>query len=112
MSALGHEQTSRHVPMMSVLPLKADIHKRGLHVRLVPLVDIFGSSSQITEKPKMLYLITKALISGVMIMAASGDRSFASVSHRLSSWREHRVLPLLRRAESRNQARSTVSWPS
>ena len=34
MSALGHEQTSRHVRVMSVIPLKADIHQRGLHVRL------------------------------------------------------------------------------
>ena len=40
MSALGHEQTSRHVRVMSVLPLKADIHQRGLHVRLVPQADI------------------------------------------------------------------------
>jgi hypothetical protein len=40
MSALGHEQTSRHVRVMSVIPLKADIHQRGLHVRLVPLADI------------------------------------------------------------------------
>src|SRR6185312_5594238 len=40
MSALGHEQTSPHVRVMSVLPLKADIHQRGLHVRLVPLADI------------------------------------------------------------------------
>ena len=29
MSALGHEQTSRHVRVMSVIPLKADIHQRG-----------------------------------------------------------------------------------
>ena len=36
MSALGPEQTSRHVPVMSVIALKADIHQRGLHVRLVP----------------------------------------------------------------------------
>jgi hypothetical protein len=36
MSALGHEQTSRHVRVMSVIPLKADIHQRGLHVRFVP----------------------------------------------------------------------------
>ena len=36
MSAVGHEQTSRHVRVMSVIPLKADIHQRGLHVRLVP----------------------------------------------------------------------------
>ena len=32
MSALGHEQTSHHVRVMSVIPLKADIHQRGLHV--------------------------------------------------------------------------------
>ena len=36
MSATGHEQTSRHVRVMSVIPLKADIHQHGLHVRLVP----------------------------------------------------------------------------
>jgi hypothetical protein len=36
MSAMGHEQTSRHVRVMSVIPLKADIHQRGLHVRLGP----------------------------------------------------------------------------
>jgi hypothetical protein len=29
MSALGHKQTSRHVRVMSVIPLKADIHQRG-----------------------------------------------------------------------------------
>ena len=29
MSALGHEQTSRHIRVMSVIPLKADIHQRG-----------------------------------------------------------------------------------
>ena len=28
MSAMGHEQTSRHVRVMSVIPLKADIHQR------------------------------------------------------------------------------------
>ena len=33
MSALGHEQTSRHVPVMSVVRVKADIHQRTLHVR-------------------------------------------------------------------------------
>jgi hypothetical protein len=37
---LGHEQTSRHVRVMFVIPLKADIHQRGLHVRLVPQADI------------------------------------------------------------------------
>ena len=36
MSALGHEQTSHHVRVTSVIPLKAHIHQRDLHVRLVP----------------------------------------------------------------------------
>ena len=39
MSVMGHEQTSRHGRVMSVIPLKADIHQRGLHVRLVPLTN-------------------------------------------------------------------------
>jgi adenylate cyclase len=30
------KQTSRHVRVLSVIPLKADIHQRGLHVPLVP----------------------------------------------------------------------------
>jgi hypothetical protein len=29
MSAMGHEQTSHHLRVMSVIPLKADIHQRG-----------------------------------------------------------------------------------
>ena len=40
MSAMGHEQTSRHARVMSVIPLKADIRQRGLDVRLVPVTDI------------------------------------------------------------------------
>ena len=40
MSAMGHERTSCHVRVMSVFPLKADIHQRGLHVRFVPEADI------------------------------------------------------------------------
>jgi len=39
-SALGHEQTSRNVRVMSVLPLKADIRQREWHVRFVPQTDI------------------------------------------------------------------------
>ena len=38
-SALG-QQTSRHVNVMSVIPLKAEIHQRGLHVSLVPLPEV------------------------------------------------------------------------
>ena len=36
MSALGHKRTSRNVRVVSAIPLKADIHQRDLHVRLVP----------------------------------------------------------------------------
>jgi hypothetical protein len=39
MSAMGHKQTSRHVRVMSVIPLKADIRQREWHVRNVPLAD-------------------------------------------------------------------------
>jgi hypothetical protein len=37
---MGHEQTSRHVRVMSVIPFKADNHQRGLHVRFVPKADV------------------------------------------------------------------------
>jgi len=37
---MGHEQTSRHVHVMSDIPLKADINWRALCVRFVPLADI------------------------------------------------------------------------
>ena len=40
MSALGHEQTSPLVRGVSVIPLEADIHQRGLYVRFVPQADI------------------------------------------------------------------------
>ena len=40
MTAVGHEQTSRHVRLMFVIPLKADIHRRGLYLRLVPEADM------------------------------------------------------------------------
>jgi hypothetical protein len=40
MSALGQKRPSRHVGVMSVILLKAGIHQRGLHVRLVPGADI------------------------------------------------------------------------
>jgi hypothetical protein len=40
MSDMGHEQTSRNVRVISVLPLKADIRQREWHVRYVPQADI------------------------------------------------------------------------
>jgi hypothetical protein len=40
---MGHEQTSRHVRVMSVIPPKADIRQRGLHVCFVPEADIGGA---------------------------------------------------------------------
>ena len=42
MSALGQKQTSRHVRVISVIPLKADIHQREWHIRYVPLADVIG----------------------------------------------------------------------
>ena len=43
---MGQKQTSRHVRVTSVIPLKADIHQRGLHVRLVPEANIVGRRSR------------------------------------------------------------------
>jgi hypothetical protein len=40
MSDLGQKQTSRHVRVMSVIPLKADIRQREWHVRYVPKADV------------------------------------------------------------------------
>ena len=42
MSEMGHEQTSNHVRVMSVIFLKADIHQRGEYVCFVPLADIIA----------------------------------------------------------------------
>ena len=60
MSALGHEQTSRHVRVMSVIPLKADIHERGLHVCFVPIADIV-SRALLCDLTRMLMSSTKPL---------------------------------------------------
>jgi len=40
MSASDHEHTSRHVHVMSVIPLKADIRQPEWHVSYVPEADI------------------------------------------------------------------------
>ena len=40
MSALGHEQTSRHVRVMSAIPLKAVIRRRVQRVCFVPIADL------------------------------------------------------------------------
>ena len=37
---MGHEQTSRHVRVKSVLPLKADIRQRIEHICFVPIADM------------------------------------------------------------------------
>ena len=49
---MGHEQTSRHVGVMSVTPLKADIHQRGLHVRLVPKAGDKGAPARSRPQKK------------------------------------------------------------
>jgi flavin-dependent dehydrogenase len=46
MSALGQKQTSRHVRVMSVIPLKADICQRIEHVCFVPKADLIRTVSQ------------------------------------------------------------------
>src|SRR6476659_8805955 len=47
MSALGHMRTLSSVRVMSVLPPKADIRQRELHVRYVPIADIRNSRASI-----------------------------------------------------------------
>jgi hypothetical protein len=44
-SALGHKRTLSSVRVMSVIPLKADIHQRTLHVRYVPIADMWRDLS-------------------------------------------------------------------
>ena len=56
MSGMGHEQTSRHVRVMSGVSLKADIHQRGLHVRLVPKADLGDGERYVTGIPSDFYL--------------------------------------------------------
>ena len=60
MSAMGHEQTSHHIRVMSVLPLKADIRQRALYVRLVPLADIeiLGAHVRLTPKSRHTHVKT------------------------------------------------------
>jgi hypothetical protein len=45
---------------MSVFTLKADIHQRGLHVRLVPLADIeiLGAHVRLTPKSRHTHVKT------------------------------------------------------
>jgi hypothetical protein len=48
---MGHEQTSRHVHVMSDIPLKADINWRALCVRFVPEADIRGNEFDVARQP-------------------------------------------------------------
>jgi hypothetical protein len=47
MSGMGHEQTSRNVRVMSVIPLKAVVDQRGLHVRFVPQAEVPDSRQRL-----------------------------------------------------------------
>jgi hypothetical protein len=49
MSALGQKQTSRSEIAMSALPPKADINRRIIDVRFVPIADIGMPSYSITS---------------------------------------------------------------
>ena len=55
---MGHKQTSRDVRVTSALPPIADIHQRGLHIRLVPRTDI--DTSQIPLRFDLHQLLTTA----------------------------------------------------
>jgi hypothetical protein len=57
MSASGQKQTSHHVRVMSVISLKADIHQRGLYVRLVPV-----AATGACERPALPQRYASALL--------------------------------------------------
>ena len=56
MSALGHEQTSRRVRVMSVIPLKADIRHCIEHVCFVPKADC-----RLSTRPRLTKKMTGVL---------------------------------------------------
>ena len=79
MSALGHEQTSRHVRVMSVLPLKADIRQRIQYVCFVPFPDspepgLAPKSGQIANAASHA-LIHMMLMPGWRQQAQHGDHT-------------------------------------
>jgi hypothetical protein len=80
MSALGHEQTSRNVRVMSVIPLNADIHQPGLHVRFMPEADI-SAARQLSQ------LVPSADIDGGRRLTrhANNTSSRVTYSHKLNS---------------------------
>ena len=47
MTAVGHEQTSRDVRVMSVIPLKADMFSVEIDVHLVPIADMRDSRAKL-----------------------------------------------------------------
>jgi hypothetical protein len=53
MSALGQKRTLRLVRLMSALPPKADIRRRGVNVRFVPKADIPGCCGRKKKPPSV-----------------------------------------------------------
>src|SRR6476659_618423 len=91
MSALGREQTSRHVRVMSVIPLKADIHQRGLHVRFVPtLAHELHLPAGAHEQPlSMICAVVLLMVFSVLTraMLVQGQRSVPAEAHaRAEAW--------------------------
>jgi hypothetical protein len=77
MSALGHEQTSRPIRIMSVIPLKADIRQREWHVRLAATPHLSLRALR-RHQPARSAIGTSATFARRSLM--SGSRSFSDIS--------------------------------
>ena len=78
MSAKGHEQTSRHVRVMSVISLKADIHQRRF---ARPLNAITGHSAAARAAQSSRCFVVKPLT-----LSHSAGVIFLTVTLKVQMW--------------------------